>query len=186
MATPPLDTQRYSRTAIALHWLIALLLVANLLLGYFHGDFGKSAERWLMFYHKATGITVLALTLIRIGWRLAYRPPAFDPVLKPWEARLARAVHFLFYLLLLAIPLTGWMLSSSSDRPTNYFGLFEIAPLPVSRSDEAHDLFEGAHELLGKLVIGLIVLHVAGALKHHLQGHRHLVARMSLRGYGRR
>jgi cytochrome b561 len=173
------EGMRYSNVAISLHWAIATLLVVNLLLGLFHESFGRPATAWMMFFHKAIGITVLGLTLLRLAWRLGRRPPGFDPVLKPWERVLATLTHWGFYLLLLAIPLTGWMLSSSSNRATNWFGLFEIAPLPVSRSDAAHDLFEEFHELLGYAIIGLILLHVAGALKHHLQGHRHLIGRMA-------
>ena len=162
---------RYSRGAMWFHWVIAVLVVANLLLGLYHEDFGKAARAWLMFFHKANGITLLGLTIARLLWRLGHRPPPFDPVMLPWEKLLAGFVHRLFYLLLIVIPLTGWMLSSSSDRPVNFWGLFEIGTLPVPRSDEAH-------ELLGKGMIGLIALHVAGALKHHLQGHRHLIGRM--------
>jgi cytochrome b561 len=92
---------------------------------------------------------------------------------------LASAVHWLFYAALIAIPLTGWMLSSSSNRATSFFGLFDIAPLPVSRSEDAHELFEELHEIFAKLTIGLIILHVLGAAKHHFQGHRHLIGRMA-------
>jgi cytochrome b561 len=173
-----LTALRYSRGAMWFHWAIAALIVVNLFLGFYHEDFGRDARAWLMFFHKATGITILALSLARLGWRLGHRPPPFDAVLRPWEQKLARAVHGLFYVLMIAVPLTGWMLSSSSNRPTDFFGLFEIAPLPVPRSDDAHDLFEGAHELLGKVMLGLILLHVAGAVKHHLEGHRHLIGRM--------
>lgn len=169
---------RYSRGAMWFHWIIAALVFLNLFLGFYHDSFGQAARAWLMFFHKAIGISVLALSLARLFWRLGHRPPPFDAVLRPWEALLARLTHWFFYLLLIAIPLTGWMLSSSSNRGIDYFGLFDIRPLPVSRSDGAHDLFEEAHELLGKLMIGLIVLHVLGALKHHLQGHRHLIGRM--------
>lgn len=173
------DSQRYSSVAIAFHWLIAALIVLNLVLGLVHEDFGREARSWMMFVHKATGITILALSLARLGWRLLHRPPPADPVLKAWERRLAGLVHAFFYVLLIAIPLSGWMLSSSSNRPTDYFGLFEIAPLPVPQTDDAHDALEETHELLGKLMIALILLHVAGALKHHAQGHRHLTARMA-------
>ncbi|HWH18588.1 MAG TPA: cytochrome b [Allosphingosinicella sp.] len=172
------SAMRYSRVAMWFHWILAALIVANLFLGLFHEDFGRAATPWMMFYHKATGITILALSLARLLWRLGHRPPPFDQALRPWEALLARITHWLFYVLMIAIPLTGWMLSSSSGRTTNYFGLFEIGLLPVSRSDAAHDLFEELHEILGKLMIGLILLHLAGALKHHLQGHRHLIGRM--------
>ncbi|HWH21778.1 MAG TPA: cytochrome b [Allosphingosinicella sp.] len=169
---------RYSRVAMWLHWIIAALVAGNLFLGFFHEDFGRAARAWMMFLHKATGITVLGLSLARLLWRLGHRPPPLDAVLRPWEALLARLTHWLFYVLMIAIPLTGWMLSSSSGRETNFFGLFDIAPLPVSRSDEAHDLFEEAHALLAFAMMGLILLHVAGAIKHHLQGHRHLIGRM--------
>lgn len=168
----------YSRTAMWLHWIIAALLISNLFLGLYHEDFGKAARPPMMFLHKATGMTILALSLARLLWRLGHRPPPFDAALRPWEALLARLTHWLFYVLMIAIPVTGWMLSSSSGRMTDFFGLFDIAPLPVSRSDAAHDLFEETHELLGKAMIGLILLHLAGALKHHLQGHRHLIGRM--------
>jgi cytochrome b561 len=173
------EAARYTAVAIALHWIIALLLLANLFLGFGHGWFGKPAEAWLMFFHKATGITILVLTLARLAWRLSHRPPPHDAALKRWEASLAGLIHAAFYVALIAVPLTGWLLSSSSGRPTNYFGLFTIPPLPVSRSDAAHDLFEEAHELLGLLTIGLIGLHVAGALKHHFEGHRHMIGRMA-------
>ncbi|HEY0625512.1 MAG TPA: cytochrome b [Allosphingosinicella sp.] len=169
---------RYSRGAMWFHWIIAALVILNLFLGFFYEAFGKDWTPWIMFFHKATGITVLGLSIARLLWRLGHRPPPFDGVLRPWEALLARLTHWLFYVLMIVIPLTGWALSSSSGRPTNYFGLFEIGLLPVPRTDAAHDLFEDAHEFLGKLMIGLILLHVAGAVKHHLQGHRHLIGRM--------
>lgn len=184
MATDYLSQQRYSAVAIWLHWTIALLLVANLALGLYHDDFDRAVTAWMMFFHKAIGMTVLLLTLVRIAWRFVRRPPPFDPALKAWEAALARTIHAGFYVLLIAIPLSGWMLSSSSGRATDFFGLFEIAPLPVPRGDDAHDLFEDAHELLGKAMMVLIALHVAGALKHHFQGHRHIIGRMAPR-FGR-
>ncbi|MBA3676442.1 MAG: cytochrome b [Sphingosinicella sp.] len=169
---------RYSRVAMWFHWTIAALAVLNIFLGFYHEDFGKAARAWMMFIHKSTGVTVLGLSLARLLWRLGHRPPPFDAVLRPWEATLARITHWLFYGLLIAIPITGWMLSSTSDRPIDFFGLFEIGTLPVSRSHAMHETMEEVHELLGKLMIGLILLHVAGALKHHLQEHRHLIGRM--------
>jgi cytochrome b561 len=171
------ETARYTGVAVALHWIIAVLLIGNIVLGLGHDSFGKAATPWMMFFHKAVGITVLGLTLARLAWRLTHRPPAYHPVLKAWEKRLAGALHWLFYLMLIAIPLTGWMLSSSSARATNFWGLFDIPPLPVAPS--AHDMLEDAHEILGKAMISLVLLHVAGALKHHLAGHRHLMGRMA-------
>ena len=176
--TPPLD-QRYSTVAIWLHWIIAALLVANLLIGLFRGEFGRETASSLMWWHKGIGLTVLGLTLVRLAWRAAHRPPPFDAIMKRWEKAAASAIHAAFYLLLIAIPLTGWLISSTSGRETDWFGLFDVPPLPVSRSEDAHELAEEVHEILAKVTIGLILLHVAGAVKHHLAGHRHLVRRMA-------
>ena len=174
------EAARYTRVAIWLHWLIAILVIGNLLIGLYHDSFGRPAAAWLMFFHKGIGISVLVLTLGRLAWRLAHRPPAFDPVLRRWEAGLATVIHWGFYVALIAIPLTGWMVSSSVQKPNlSFFGLFDLPPLPVSRSRDAHEQFEGVHEILGKVMIGLVLLHVAGALKHHFEGHRHLMGRMA-------
>ena len=178
MAGTPLE-HRYSRVAVWFHWTTAALIIANLLLGFFHEDFGREARATAMFVHKATGITVLLLSIARLGWRFRVTPPTFDPLLRPWEVILARSVHWLFYILMIIIPLSGWLLSSSSGRATNFWGMFEIPPLPIGQGDDLHDFFEEAHELLGFGMVGLIALHVAGALKHHVQGHRHLIGRMA-------
>ena len=180
------ETARYTRVAILLHWLIALLVALNLFLGFYYASFGEAARSWMMFFHKSIGLSVLALTLARLGWRIGHRPPPFDPVMKGWERGLAHLIHWSFYAALIALPLTGWMASSANDRPTDFFGIVTIPPLPVSRSEDAHDRFEEAHELLGLVTIGLILLHTAGALKHHFEGHRHLIGRMAPLLYRRR
>src|ERR1700759_5490543 len=106
-----LEGAHYSRTAIALHWVIAALILVNLALGLFHEDFSKPVRAGMMVYHKAIGMTVLGLTILRLAWRLTPRPPALDAAMKRWEMGLARTVHWLFYLLLLAMPATGWLLT---------------------------------------------------------------------------
>ena len=98
--------------------------------------------------------------------------------MRPWERGLARAVQVLFYVLLIAMPLTGWLLSSTGTRPVGlWYGLFDVPRLPAASS--THDLWEESHELLGYAMLALLILHVAGALKHHFAGHRHLLRRMS-------
>ncbi|HMJ94121.1 MAG TPA: cytochrome b [Allosphingosinicella sp.] len=170
---------RYSTVSIWLHWLIAGLLVANLLLGFYHEDFSKPVRASMMWWHKSIGLTVLALTIARLGWRLGHRPPPFDAVMKPWERKLASLIHWLFYAMLILIPLSGWLIVSSGKNPTtSWFGLLDVPPLPL-RGEDAHELMEEIHEIFGYTMIGLIVLHVAGALKHHFEGHRHLIGRMA-------
>ena len=178
-APPDWRSLRYSRVAIWLHWIIAALIVANLLLGFYHEDFSKPVLASMMFWHKSFGLTVLILTVARLAWRLSHRPPAFDPVMMRWEMRLATQTHWLFYLLLVLIPVSGWLVASTGRSPfTSWFGLFDVPPLPL-RGKEAHELMEEVHEILAKGMIGLIALHVLGALKHHLQGYRHLIGRMA-------
>lgn len=179
MATAAPDLARYSAVAIALHWIIAALIVLNLLLGFFFDEFERPLRTTLINLHKATGFTILVLTLARLAWRLGHRPPPFDAVMKRWEVAIARTVHWLFYLLLVVMPLSGWLVVSSSGRVTSWYGLFEVAPLPVSREEDVHEAFETLHKLLGYGMLALLALHVAGALRHHLQGHRHLIGRMA-------
>ena len=171
-----MDSQLLSWLTFAV---IAALIVLNLLLGFFYDEFEKPLRSTLLNLHKPIGLTILVLTLARLAWRLGHRPPPFDPVLKRWEVGLARAVHWLFYALLIGLPLSGWLVVSTSGRITSWFGLFDIAPLPVTRAEDAHELMEQVHKYLGYSMLALLALHVGGALKHHLQGHRHLIGRMS-------
>jgi cytochrome b561 len=184
LASP--DLARYSRVAVWLHWIIAALIALNLLLGFFHEDFEKPVRSVMMGWHKSIGFTVVTLTLARILWRFTHRPPPFDPAMKGWEVSLARLVHGLFYLLLIAMPLSGWLIVSTGTKinPTSFYWLFDIGPLPVTPGKALHGIAEKTHEVLGYSMLALLVLHVGGAVKHHLDGHRHLIGRMApwLRG----
>ena len=181
MATLAPDLARYSRVAVWLHWIIAALIALNLLLGFFHEDFDRPVRSAMMNVHKATGFSILVLTLARIAWRLGHRPPPFDPVMKPWEVWPRPAdPRALLSCFLIVLPISGWLVVSTERPPvTSFFGLFNIAPLPVSRAEDAHELAEEVHELLAYVALALIALHVAGALKHHFDGHRHLIGRMA-------
>jgi len=180
---------RYSTVAVILHWLIAALLVWIVLLGWEASDVQGSAKIAPLQLHKPLGITVLLLTLARLGWRLTHRPPAISPHLKPWERRLARVVHCGFYVILLALPLSGWAMVSASKLitvfPIDMFGLFNwpalsfLTNLPADQMKSTHDLLEDAHHLMAKIVVyGLVPLHVLGALKHQFIDKDNELARM--------
>jgi len=163
---------RYSTVAIILHWAIAALMIAQVPLGWQMG--GKSAESFARFQlHKSIGLTILMLTVLRILWRLVNRPPALT--VGGWEGWLARFVHRLFYVLLLALPLSGWLLVSTSKItvPTLIFGVLPWPNLPGLGGLDAgvrhglHELGEGAHEFMVYIFLIALLLHVAGALKHH-------------------
>ncbi len=165
--TTLIRTDRYSWVAIWLHWSIAALVLVNLTLGLFHESLFDGIK-WVIPIHKSIGITVLALTLLRLAWRLTHRPPPLPVDITGWERTVAKAVHWAFYALLLMLPLTGWMLSSNPARlrPMAWFWLFPIPPLPISGAMAA--LGHNAHVLLAYVMVALVVLHIAAALRHHL------------------
>ena len=181
---------RYSSGAVALHWLIAALMLFQLALGLTMGE-GHSAASFARFQlHKSVGITILLLTLVRIGWRLTHRAP--PSLIDGWEHALSRLVHALFYGLLLALPLSGWLIVSLSPThiPTLLYGTIPWPHLPGAESLAADDrrAVGGAagsvHVVLAWTAIAAIALHVAGALKHQIIDRDGTFARM-MPGAGR-
>ena len=156
------QTARYSRVAMWFHWTIAVLVIVNLVIGLLHDAIGG------MGLHKPIGLTILALTAGRIAWRLLHRPPPLPAHTPAWERAAAHATHWVLYLLMIAMPVTGWVMVSGAEvrRPLTLFGLFDIPYLPVGR--DAASLGHDAHALLGWLMLALVVLHVAAALRHWL------------------
>jgi len=159
-------TARYNSMARALHWVIALLVIGNLAGGLLHDALEDVIN--LMPLHKASGMTVLALSLVRIAWRLTWTAPRPPSSMSGLEIAGAKAVHALFYGLMLAMPLTGWIMSSAGKYPLTWFGLFDIPKLPVTRETPLYDLGHEGHEILGWVFIVLALLHIAAALRHHL------------------
>ncbi len=166
---------RYSTVAIILHWTIAGLILFNLYLA-LQFDGMRGLEKFNAFQlHKSVGLTVLLLSLARLAWRLTHRPPLLPAPMPRWERIGALTAHWVFYGLMIGIPLTGWVLVSAS--PTNlptlifktvpwpHLGFIHDLAMPVRRALE--DQVEQVHMLLGYSMACLIVLHVAAALKHH-------------------
>ena len=183
----PTARTSYTGGAIALHWLIALLIIGNLIGGLVMVQLfdsadpqAKAAGYVIVGIHKAVGITVLGLTLLRIVWRLTHRPPPLPDHMTPLERWLARGTHLLFYALMLALPLTGWLMSSASVRrfPISWFGLFDVPFLPIAQDKAAAATLGDRHELLAWVAIATLALHVAGALKHHFLDRDPVLARM--------
>ncbi|MFM9852263.1 MAG: YceI family protein [Sphingomonadaceae bacterium] len=175
------SVNRYSTGAILLHWVIAAMMVFQFVLGW-ATEGPNSPQKFAIFQlHKSIGISILLLTLVRIGWRLTHRPPALSSELKRWERLLARFVHGGFYLLLLALPLTGWLLVSTSKIkvPTLLFGVipWPHIPVPDMLRSPLHEVGE-AHGLFADIALVLIALHVLGALKHHFFDRDAELARM--------
>jgi len=158
----------YTATAKSLHWLMALLIFGLLALGFYMSDLPLSPEK-LQYYswHKWAGVTVFLLVWLRLFWRLTHRPPAFAASLSATQQTLAHLGHLALYLLMIAIPLSGWLMSSAKGVQTVWFG---VLPLPdLLGRDKA--LGAQLADLHSALNIGLLVLiggHAAAALFHHL------------------
>ncbi|MCI0749159.1 MAG: cytochrome b/b6 domain-containing protein [Nevskiales bacterium] len=190
------ETQRYTAVAIVLHWAMAVALLGNLLVGVWMHDAievaGTQARAIAAFQlHKSLGLTILLLSLLRLGWRCAHTPPPLPAGMPAWEAFAARATHWAFYGLMIGLPLSGWLYVSTQWRhaaplnvPTLWFGLFEVPHLfglnqtsPSLRQSWAEWTVE-THELLAWGVVVLLVLHVAAALKHHFLNRDAVLAHM--------
>lgn len=177
MGRPVAGTARYSHVAIAFHWVIAVLVVANLAIGLLH----ESLLPGTIPLHKAIGLTVLALTAGRILWRLGHRPPPLPDEVPAWARGSAHALHMTLYALMIVMPVSGWAMGSGRDvpRPVSWFGLFDVPPLPIGKA--AAGLGHEAHEILGWAMLALVAIHVAAALRHHYLLRDGLLARMSFR-----
>lgn len=166
--------ERYNNVAITLHWLIAGLVVTNVVLGFGHELVDRATMQTMMFWHKSIGITVLLLTLVRLAWRLTHRVPPLPLHMPAWQKLAARASHWAFYILLLALPMFGWLMSSASasNRPIPFYGLFQwpfipwVHGLPTPEAKQLTGTFADAHELLAYVALALVAIHVLAALAH--------------------
>lgn len=159
--------ERYSSTAIVLHWAIAALILANFPLGFFNEAIESASGASPMWLHKSIGLTVLALSIARVAWRATHRPPALPETMIGWRASASTAVHRTFYVLILAVPLSGWLRTSAGTYPLTWFGLLDIPKFPIERDSLEAVLAESAHDVLAWTMLGLVALHSMAALHHH-------------------
>jgi cytochrome b561 len=168
---------RYGWVAQALHWGVVVLLVVQVTLGKIADGLPVGLERLVtMSRHKSFGITILGLAIIRLAWRWLDPPPL--PTRMPrWQEVAARLNHWALYVLLFALPLTGWLMSSAANRPASWFGLVQL-PDFVAPDERLEEAFEAAHEFLVNALFALVGLHVAAALKHQFVDRDGLFLRM--------
>ena len=180
-------TTSYTKTAKVLHWLIAIGIFGMFALGWFMSELPKESPKqmaydlfnlgiytWNLteeisprtFYfnlHKSIGVTIFALILIRILWRITHRPPALLASYKAWESKLASGAHHLLYLLMVALPLSGIIMAIYSKYGIKWFGIELIKGLD---NKDMRELFYEAHEIIGLIILLVIIVHIIGALKH--------------------
>jgi cytochrome b561 len=189
-----LALQRYTTTAIAFHWIIAVFIVFNLCIGTFMESLEQPLRTGVVSVHASVGMSVLGLALLRILWRITHRPPDFPKNMATWEKWAAQLAHAFLYFLMVAMPLSGYsILSSNAPRPPGSPGgikiwvLFDIPRLSVLQQNPDagyrrifHDLFVELHAYGAWILFGLLVLHVLGALKHQYLDRHQEFARMGI------
>ena len=171
--------RRYNAIAVLLHWTIAALILVQIGLGWYMNDVlpdHSPAQDRIQTLHISVGLSTLLLILVRVGWRLAKPPPPLPAGTPAWERLLAGASHLLFYLLMLALPLTGWALVSARHEPFGFWGLGwpALPGLGFLEGRQHHDARETLQSVHTTFLIWIVwanlVLHVAGALKHQFDG----------------
>jgi cytochrome b561 len=157
---------RWGGIAKSLHWLMALGIIGNGVLGLIMDEMPRGMSKLNTFaIHKSIGLTVLALLILRVSWRLFDRRPRDEPM-PAWQRLAAHATHAVLYLFMLAIPLSGWIYNSAHGNPLQWFKWFNV-PALMEKNAAVSDFAEDAHELLFWMLLGMLVAHVGGALVHH-------------------
>ena len=171
-------TIHYTRTAKSLHWAMAILLFGLLALGFYMKDLPLSPEKLQLYsWHKWAGVTAFLLVLVRLAWRVAHRPPALPASMPKLMQLAAHAGHLALYLLMLAIPLSGWLMSSAKGFQTVWFGILPIPDLLEKNKELGAQLAE-VHEALAILFILTLLAHIGAALKHHFIDKDDILTRM--------
>lgn len=168
----------YTRIAIALHWLVALGLFGAFSLGLYMHELPLSPTKLKLYsYHKWAGVTIFLLALVRLIWRATHPAPPLPDRLPHWQRISAHAIHHLLYFLIVAIPLTGWLMSSAKGFQTVWFG---VLPLPdlLAKNKELGDTLALVHQTLNFGMAALVLAHVGAAIKHHVVDRDDILARM--------
>lgn len=177
--------QRYTRTAMTLHWLIALLLVSQFAFGWYLSDIprGVPARGYFVNLHKSTGMLIALLIVLRLVWRLTHRPPPLPDTLPQWQQSAAAASHNLLYVLMLVMPLSGYLGSNFSKHGVNFFNLVKFAPWGPDIK-RLYTIFNQIHLISSWLLLALVILHVLAALKHLFVDRDTVFSRMMPRRFG--
>ena len=163
------SADRYGLVSRFLHWVMALLILAMIGVGIYMGDLAREDPLRAQLYtlHKEIGVTLLGLAVIRILWILVARAPVMPAALQRWEVVLAKSTVGLLYLLMLATPIAGYLMTNTGGKPISYFGLFDM-PVLTGENHGLHEALEEVHEFLAFSILALVSLHVLGALKHRI------------------
>lgn len=169
---------RYTATAISLHWLIAIGIAGTFSLGLYMHELPLSPTKLQLYsWHKWAGVSLFALIVVRLLWRATHAAPPLPAQMPALQRLAANATHWALYALMVAVPLSGWLMSSAKGFQTVWFG---VLPLPdlVAKDAALGDLLQDVHEALNLTMLGLVLLHAAAALKHHFIDRDDVLTRM--------
>lgn len=169
----------YTWPAISFHWLIAVGIFICFPVGMIMGELELSPLKLqLISYHKWLGVTIFGLLVLRIVWRSFNPPPALPSTMPKWQIGLSHATHLALYLLMIAIPVSGWLMSSAKGYTTVYLGMFPLPDLLDKDKALGHDL-EELHEALNYILLLLVGLHIVAAIKHHIIDRDNILTRIA-------
>lgn len=171
-------SSRYTSVAIALHWVIAVMLVSMVFYGWWMeglrdlalaGDLSFGEVQNAYNWHKTAGIIILVLSLARLAWRLTHPVPPLPASAPAWQNRIARGIHIAFYAVMIGAPIGGWVTASATQFPTHLFNVDALAlpRLPVPQTTEFYEFAGSVHGAGGWVILALLALHAGAALKHH-------------------
>lgn len=158
---------RYTGPAITFHWIVAIAVLTLIGLGLYMVDIPRGTPERAFFYnlHKSIGVTTAIVILIRLWWRAKNAPPPLPASLPAWQVTASKINHALLYLCLIVMPISGFSASQFTKYGVNYFGIFKIPPMGVENKD-IYEFLQGIHEVTSRLLIVLLAIHIAAALKH--------------------
>lgn len=169
---------RYSPVAIWLHWLVAIMILISFGVGLCMPDLSLSPFKLQLYsWHKWAGVTIFGLVLVRIVWRLTHPVPPLPQEMPRWQRAMATGAHYFLYALMIAIPLTGWLMSSAKGFQTVYFGVLPIPDL-LEKSEDLGETLALVHKTLNFTMVAIVFAHAAAALKHHFVDKDAILARM--------
>lgn len=181
-----MSTVRYNPISVVFHWLMAAIIVATWSIAIVVSDMPLSPARITGYsWHKWLGVTVFFLVLLRLVWRATHPAPQLEIKMPAWQERAMQLTHIALYLLMIVIPLVGWLMSSAKGYTVNYFGLFELPDLLSKDKALGHQL-KDLHEYLADVLVALVCLHVLAALKHQFIDKDGLLSRMSFCSCGKK
>ncbi len=168
----------YTGTAKVLHWLVALIIIGLFVLGQYMSDLSMSPRKLQLYsWHKWFGVTVFLLVLVRLGWRLTHQPPPLPEQMPKLQQLASHVGHTALYGLMLAIPISGWLMSSAKGYQTVWFGVLPIPDL-LGKDKLLGDLLDELHGALNGVLMFIVVIHVIAALKHHFIDRDDVLKRM--------